>query len=185
MLVPVIWKITFSSQEKVKWLTGTRGNYYQFPDASRLEVLKHPVWCAWCRAFVEGERLKSLQELEKEAADYADVNSAKAKWVIRETSRVRDKVGALAKRLAESNARLAWLKERMAPPKCLECGFPEIIDLGDGQEVPSPCSSGTLVIGGVMMCSTAFRNYLYTPEGDRLPTEAEPTHWRMRDEPDE
>ncbi len=183
--MPLIYKITFLPQGEVQWLTGTRGNYYQFPDASRLEVHKHPVWCAWCRAFVEGERIESIQELEKETADYADVNSAKAEWVLRETSRVRDKVGVLAKRLAESNTRLAWRKERTAPPKCLECGTTEIIGLGDGQEVPSPCSPGTLTIGGVMMCSTAFRNYLYTPEGDRIMTEAKPTRWRLRDEPDE
>ncbi len=176
--MPVMYKITLLPKGEVRTFTGTRGNYYLLSDDLKIEVRKWPVWCRECQAFSEGEHIQSVPELEQAVADYSDINSAENQRVL-QLSFIRDKAEFIAKRLAERTARLQWRRGRTAPPKCLECGTMDIVDLGDGQEVASPCSPGTLTIGGVAMCSTAFRNYFYTPEGDRIPIKTQPSRWYM------
>jgi hypothetical protein len=176
--MPGMYEITLLPEKKVHRFCGTRGNYYQLPDGSKLDVHRKPVWCRHCQAFSEGEWLQSVPELEQAIAAYSDINSAERQRVL-QSSFIQDKAGSLAKRLAQSTVRLQWRKGRATPPKCLECGTTEIVDLGNGQEIASPCSPGTLTIQLVGMCSTEFRNYFYTPEGNRIPMETQPSYWHM------
>ena len=176
--MPALYEITFLPEGNIHSLCGTRGNYYQFADGSKLKVHGNPVWCRQCQSFVEAEWLQSVPELEQAVANYSDVNSAESQRIL-QPSYIRETAGYLAERLAESKTRLQWRRGRIALPKCLECGTTDISDLGDGQEIPSPCSPGTLTIDWVGMCSTAFRNYFYTPEGDRIPIDTQPSYWHM------
>lgn len=176
--MPGLYKVTLLPEGKVHSLSGTRGNYYQLPGGQTLTVRAIPIWCRQCQAFSEGENIKSVEELERDVADCSDVNSAQSRRIL-DSRYFRDKSGILAKRLAESRTRLEWRQDRSALPKCLACGTTDVMDLGDGQEIVSPCSLGTLTIAWVGMCSTAFRNYYYTPEGDRIPMETRPSRWHM------
>ena len=176
--MPALYEITLLPEGKVHDFCGTRGNYYQLPDGSKLNVYGSPVWCRQCQAFSEAEWLQSIPELEQAVANYSDVNSAESQRIL-QSDLIRDKSGYLAERLTESEIRLQWRRNRTAPPKCLECGTTDVMDLGDGQEITSPCSPGTLTIEWVGMCSTAFRNYFYTTEGDRIPLDTQPSRWHM------
>jgi len=176
--MPGMYEITLLPEKEVHRFCGTRGNYYQLPDGSKLNVHGKPAWCRQCQAFLEAEWIQSVPELEKAITDYSDIDSTESQRVL-QLSFVRDKAESLARRLSERTIRLQWREGRAAPPKCLECGTTDVIDLGDGQEIASPCSPGTLTICWVGMCSTAFRNYFYTPEGDRILMETQPTRWHM------
>ncbi len=176
--MPGMYEITLLPEKEVHCFYGTRGNYYQLPDGSKLDVHGNPVWCRQCQTFSEVEWLQSVPELEQAIADYSDVSSAKSQRIL-QLSGLRDKAASLAKRLAERTTRLQWRGGRISPPKCLECGTTNVVDLGSGQEIVSPCSPGTLTIELVGMCSTAFRNYFYTPEGDRMSTQTQPSRWHM------
>jgi hypothetical protein len=168
--MPGMYEITLLPEKEAHRFYGTRGNYYRLLDGSKLDVDGKPVWCRQCQAFSEAEWLQSVPELEQAIADYSDIDSAKSQRIL-QSSYVQDKAAYLGELLAERTARLQWRQGRTSPSKCLECGTTEVVDLGDGQEIASPCSSGTLTIQLVGMCSTAFRNYFYTPEGDRIPIE--------------
>ncbi len=176
--MPGMYEITLLPKKEVHRFYGTRGNYYQLPDGSKLDVHGSLVWCRQCQAFLEAEWLQSVPEIEQAVVAYSDVNSAESQRVL-QVSGVGDKAGFLAEQLAERTTRLQWRRSRTSPPKCLECGTTDVADLGDGQEIASPCSPGTLIIELVGMCSTAFRNYFYTPEGDRISVETQPSYWHM------
>ena len=176
--MPGVYEVILLPEGKVHSLYGSRGNYYQLPDDLALTVCAVPVWCRRCQTFFEGEDIGSVQGLEQEVTDYSDINSAGSRRIL-EISLLRNDTADLAELLAESKTRLEWRIGRIAPPKCLECGTTDIVHLGEGQEIASPCSPGTLTITCVGMCSTAFNNHYYTPEGDRIPMETQPSRWHM------
>lgn len=49
--------------------------------------------------------------------------------------------------------------------------------LPEGVPVPHPHGDGMIQIDCVGMCSTSFNEWFFTPEGDRIPRDTQPTYW--------
>jgi hypothetical protein len=172
---------------QIRWLpdgpteefAGSRGNYYEFAEADRLDLLSTPVWCHRCAQITHGEDLSTIEEIDKEIRDLTDPESELCRMtrhgLVEELCGKGDEF--LRDRLAETRRRRRWREARKAPPKCILCGSTEIIVLPIGEAVPSPRGEGQVRVEIVGMCSTSFNEWFFTPEGDRIPRNTRPTYW--------
>jgi hypothetical protein len=179
--MPAMYDINFSDGRGGKFF-GTRGNYYEFADGTRLDMHSTPAWCHRCGAIANAERIESFAELEQQLADLHDPTSELYKLTTRNL--LEDFVPSFgrdfhASQVAETERRRAWRRTRVAPPKCIGCGSTDVLILPFDEPVPHPTEPGvTITLRCVGMCSTNFNEWFFTPEGDRIPRDTKPTYWR-------
>lgn len=75
---------------------------YEFEDGVHLNIKRTFVWCAGCQGVQWGESIPDLEDLEKLLVDLPS---------------------------SDLERRIAWRRERVSGPRCLECGSTDICPL--------------------------------------------------------
>jgi hypothetical protein len=178
--MPGLYEIRWLPEGRTEKFPGSRGNYYEFSESDRLNLHSVPVWCHRCVKITHGEELSTVDEIDKQIRDLNDPSSESY-----HVSRIDvldellpDKGDQLLQeRIAELRRRRRWREGRQSPPKCIYCGTSEILVLPMVVPVPNPIGDGEIQIDCVGMCSTIFNEWFFTPEGDRIPRDTQPTYW--------
>ena len=173
--MPPVYEITFFPSGDVCEFFGSRGDYYELEDGSHLDVWSKLVWCRRCGDFTEGESIEALEEIDRHLDELGDPTSE-----LYHFTRDAHFRSLFAEQLRR---RRRWRMGRQHPPKCLECGSTAIIVLPLGERVRDPNGPGWIEVTITGHCSTQFNNRFYTPEGDRIPRDTEPTYWMWTGEP--
>lgn len=161
--MPAVYEIRFLPEGRIEELSGSRGNYYEFPDGRRMEVETTPVWCRPCGRVTEGEEVETLAQIDRELADLHDPTSER----YRSTQRPpRDDGHELRLFLIDrARRRRTWREVRVSPAKCLACGSADIVVFPDQQPVPHPAGTGTVTVACVGLCTTLPTGRIFTPAG--------------------
>ena len=177
--MPGLYEIRFLPDGPVTRFAGSRGNYYEFADGSRLDLHTTPVWCRRCGQVTHGEKIETLEQIDREIADLQDPGTyAHQMWtegVVNETLGGGDE--RRQSYIEEVRKRRWWRAGRSSPPKCIRCGSADIFVFPVDEPCPNPAGPGTAEVRMIGMCSTDFNEWFFTPEGDRLPRDATPTYW--------
>ncbi|HEX8915109.1 MAG TPA: hypothetical protein VF796_22350 [Humisphaera sp.] len=181
--VPGLYTITFLPDGHPKDFAGSRGNYYELPDGTHVDLRSEPVWCHACAKVTHGEEIEPLAEIEKLVADLRDPSSEAYRSIMRATDPLLD--GLLPRdkfrrsRLEDLDRRRRWRALRVAPPKCIRCGSTDILQLPVGTPVAIPGTGRTVLVHIRGMCSTDFNEWFFTVDGDRIPRDTKPTYWHL------
>ena len=162
-----------------------RGIYYEFPDGCLIDLETHLAWCANCRTFTDGELIQSPDEIRQQIADLQNPESAAykfAEWNEQQIEMATGKSDANYResRITQLASRLKWRLQRIAPPKCIQCGstdivFPLSMDETESEiEIPDV---GPVRVESAGISSTEFMNWFFTPEGDRIARKTTPGYW--------
>jgi hypothetical protein len=175
--MPALYEIRCLPKGTTDEFAGSRGNYYEFEDGSRIDVRSEPVWCRRCGNYTHGESIESLDEIDRQLADLEDPHSE----LYRMTEASLSGPGGRFRRhwLELTEQRRRWRERRISPPRCLLCGSTELVSLPKGVEVPDPRGAGTVVLRVIGHCSTSFNEWFFTPEGERIPRDTRPTYWAL------
>ncbi len=140
---------------------------------SAVTIRRQYAWCHQCQQTVSAELLEDLPSLEAELTQAngrgEEFYSGFAFGNTWEEEKIRY--------LDDLKQRISLRKARVAPPKCLDCGSPNIIGMpesdGDDDEGPivqpieHPGCGGTLTITSIgLALNRAW--FFYTPEGDKI-----------------
>jgi hypothetical protein len=177
--MPGLYEIHWLPEGRTEKFAGSRGNYYEFSDTDRLDLDSVPVWCHRCAKITHGESLPSLDEIDQQIHDLhdpaSDLYHMTRHGVLDEFFGKGQEL--LQEQLAKLQRRRQWRATRKSPPKCIHCGSAEIIELPLGKPVANPAGAGEIELQLIGMCSTSFNEWFFTPEGDRIPRETQPTYW--------
>jgi hypothetical protein len=154
--VPVLYEISYLPEGRVERFAGSWGDYYEFPDGSRLDVLTSPVWCRPCGRITLGEEIASVEEIDREIA----VLLGPGGWACSAFER--------RKYVDRLRARRRWRERRTSPPKCLACRTTDVVVFPVNRAAPNPVGPGTVEVRSIGMCSTDADHWRFTPEGDRV-----------------
>lgn len=144
---------------------------YRFDDGSTMFVDTRAAWCRKCREFVLAENLKSPEEIEWGAREFA---AQRAKMyllpfnIISQADQDRINLKLLEKSLDEARNWRAALQKRMSPPRCLECGgadFVTIVEDGTLMAHPGDASRRIRVEPDIIHASMASTGRVYDTEG--------------------
>ena len=176
-----MYEIKFLPEGRVERFYGSRGNYYEFEDGSRLDMHTTPVWCRRCCGEVtHGERIESTQDIDRQIADLHDPSTFAYKRCF--DSLYHEMFGKgeelRQKHLEELGKRKRWRAGRSSPPRCIYCGTTDIFVFPVNRPVPNPAGPGTVEVRSIGMCSTDFNEWFFTPEGERIPRDTQPIYWR-------
>jgi hypothetical protein len=161
-----LYKIRFLPEGREIERCGSRGNWYELEDGSRLKVQTTPIWCRRCNGITEGEQVESLGEIDQRLAGLRDPTSER--YVFRR--HVRDHA------IEETEKRRPWRERRVSPAKCIRCGATDIVVFPMDVEIPNPAGPGTVEVTCIGLCTPAgSNNWSFTPEGDRMPSKASAT----------
>jgi hypothetical protein len=178
--MPELYEIRWLPDGPIQSLVGSRGNHYELPNGEQLDLQSAPVWCHRCGKITLGEYLSSVEEISQQIRDLHDPSSELygllfLPGVFEEPI---EEVNARRKwHIAELRRRLQWREGRRSPAKCIFCGTTELIVLPEGTPIAIPGHPGEFQIDCVGMCSTEFNEWIFTPEGDRIPRNTRPTYW--------
>lgn len=149
-----------------------RPRFYEITDDTRVAIQDRVVWCLTCRALQTGEVLPTAESIEqrREALERHQLEERDYRYLQMsgdtEAEYVKDQ-------LKDSATALRWRQQRVAPPRCLECGSSDFIDIpmlfdAEGIEYyPHPDCGGKLVqTKGMFARADSFS--LYDAEGNRL-----------------
>jgi hypothetical protein len=189
-LMPATYTIKYlqSGHNEEIWLT--RGIYYELADGSTLDVHTLLVWCATCRQFTDGEWIESPSQIRQQIAELNDCKSEAyqiTEWtdeLIRKDNPHGKMKSFRLSRIADLESRLEWSINRSSPPKCILCGNSDIfypLTKNDNESEIEIPGLGKVCIEEVGISSTEFMNWYFTPEGDRIPRDSQPTYWGIPD----
>lgn len=181
--MPGFYEVRYPGESPNAEYAGMRGNYYELPDGSHVDLSSRPCWCVTCNTVTDGEWVETLQELEDELKDLHDPNSElfqfheKSEEIGQIPGHPFKRIGFREKAIERTHERITWRKLRTAPPKCIICGstaihFPRnedgCVEI-DGRTVVWILAKG--------MCSTLFNEWYFTVAGDRIPRDTSPKYW--------
>jgi len=175
--MPAVYQFRFVPGGETQEFYGSRGDHYELPDGTHIDLRSSPVWCRRCNEFADGEAIEEIEEIDRQIADLRDPQSELFRFY-KESSTGSIGVDGIHF-ISELVKRRCWDESRKSPPKCLGCGSPEIVLLPEGQKVTNPTGSGWIEVTVTGLSSTPFMNRYYTTEGDRIPTHTKPTYWRL------
>jgi hypothetical protein len=185
--MPGLYRLSYYPDGPTHDLAGSRGNYYEFPDGTRLDMETTPAWCYQCNGISEGEEIMTLEEIDQKLADLGDPASELYRFTMRNLFEgikgLEDLQGPQRRDefrlqlITEARRRRAWRETRSSPPKCIRCGSTNIFLYPVNRPAPNPAGPGTVELTIVGMCSTSFNEWFFTPEGDRIPRDTKPTYW--------
>jgi hypothetical protein len=179
--MPSYLKITFMPEGKiVDWCVNDDCFYAM--DGYQIQISTWPVWCNQCREFTDGEIIHSLEELTAcaarlESGELAREHEQRTAWSTQQyaadAGNVDEKRVRAKRRREKSELRMArreieWRTQRRSPPRCLGCGTTDIVDFRHDEEVPSPCSDGTVRIEYAGHCRSMNPKAYYTAEGEEI-----------------
>ena len=73
--MPFHYEFRFFPDGRVEQFCGSRGNYYEFQDGSRLDMYTTPVWCRRCCKITHGEKADTVEEIDQQLADLRNPRS--------------------------------------------------------------------------------------------------------------
>jgi hypothetical protein len=178
--VPAFYALTYQPDGRVERFAGSRGNYYEWTDGTRLEMDTTPAWCHACAAVRHGEQLQTVEELDQQIAALHDPRSELYRSRAKDYNGEHKDLGeAFARRYrAPLEQRRVWRAARASPPRCTACGSTDLYIYPLDVTVPNPAGEGSVTVRVLGMCSTDFNEWFFTPEGDRIPQDTKPTYWR-------
>jgi hypothetical protein len=136
---------------------------YRLADGTRLHVEQDPAWCPACRAFVAAERVPTVEELEREVAEF----QAGDPDLLRQWAFVSGGQTA-AGRIAELRRRVEWRRGRRSPARCLRCGGGGVAPLPVDGEFRHPQTGERVVVGGSGWADAVPWFAEFSPEGKLL-----------------
>jgi len=177
--MPAFYEISFLPSERVEQFAGSRGNYYEFEDGTRLDMHTTPVWCRRCIEITHGEEIETLEEINQQLADLRNPRSELYQFLARDFIHEYKDLGEAFTRMhsEERERRRYWRERRVSPPRCIHCGSPDIFVFPINQSVANPVGHGTVEVTIRGMCSTVFNEWFFTPEGERIPRDTKSTYW--------
>jgi hypothetical protein len=166
--MPAFYRITFLPEGRTQDFAGSRGNYYRFVGGAEIQLYSDPVWCERCAKVTHGEKIESVQEIDKRIADLERLAAEIRREMTRPPLPTPDAPGDRhqQEQIAELKLRREWRMRRGSPPKCLVCGSTAIVPLKHGR--PVRIAAGTVRCDCVGMCSTSFNQWYYSSEGDLI-----------------
>jgi hypothetical protein len=167
--LPGLYRLTFLPEQRTQDFAGSRGNYYRLDDGSQITLHSRPVWCNRCDKVTHGEEIESIEEIDKEIARQERLAAEYWRDIARPPLPTPDAPGDRhqRERIAELQLRRTWRLNRRSPPRCIQCGSAEIVQLEHRK--PVHAGHGTVVLEMIGMCSTGFNMWYFTPEGERIP----------------
>ena len=177
--MPAFYQITFLPQGRVVEFAGCRGNYYEFDDGSHLDLHTTPAWCHPCGKITHGEELETLEDIDRQLADLRNPRSDLYRFLARDFNHEYKDLGEAftLKHSEERLQRRRWRAARVSPPRCIHCGSTDVVVFPVDQPVRNPAGPGTVEVSIKGMCSTSFNEWYFTPEGERIPRDTQPTYW--------
>lgn len=127
--MPAMYEIEYMPEGRVERFFGSRGNYYEFEDGSRLDMHTTPVWCRQCGDFRHGEEIETIQDIDKRIADLHDPSAFAYQMcfnsLYHETTGKGDE---FRRKLVEDLVRRRrWREHRVSLPRCIHCGSTDIV----------------------------------------------------------
>ena len=181
--MPALYRIKYLPDGPEMDVCGTRGNYYEFDDGSRLDVHTTLIWCRQCATIRDGERIESLEDIDRQIKDLNDPASElyrmTANSVLQELTGRGEEFRL--EQIEKLKRRRRWREARTSPPKCISCGSTDLYVFPVNEVGPNPTAPGEVEVNIIGMCSTDFNNWFFTPEGDRIPRDTKPTYWHHPD----
>ena len=177
--MPACYEFMFFPEGRVEQFGGSRGNYYEFADGTRLDMHTTPVWCHNCGKIAHGEMIETLEEMNQQLADLRNPRSELYRFLAKDFTHEYKDLGEAFTRMhgEERERRRRWRTGRVSPPRCLRCGSTNIFVFPINQSVSNPAGPGTVEVIIRGMCSTYFNEWFFTPEGERIPRDTKPTYW--------
>jgi hypothetical protein len=109
------------------------------------------------------KKIPSVSELESEIAKLeSDDQEALKVWTFVSNGQ------PLSARIAELRKRIKWRQTRSNPPRCLECGGFEIVELPATDEFPHPATGEPVVEVSAGWADTEPWYAVFSPEGERI-----------------
>ena len=181
--MPGYYDIIYPDSRPDTEYAGMRGNYYELPDGSQVDVLSRPCWCVNCNSVTDGEWIESIAELEQKSQDLnnPETDTYKFHEQTEEIAKIPgvpcERVGFRENAIEKNNERLKWRRLRVDSPKCIICGSRSI-------HYPDENNDGAVTIDGTIvvwirnrrMCSTLFNEWFFTVDGDRIPRDTQPKY---------
>lgn len=175
--MPAVYQIRFLPGGETQEFYGSRGDHYELPNGTHIDLRSSPVWCRQCNGFTNAEAVEALEEIDRQIGNLRDPKSELFQLY---QDRSTGLIGMDGIRfISDLEKRRRWRKSRKSPPKCLGCGSAEIVLLLEDQKVINPTGPGWIEVTVTGLCSTLFMNRFYTPEGDRIPRDTKPTYWTL------
>lgn len=166
--MPSIYEVKFFPEGRVANFAGSHRNVYALARGISLSMEITPVWCQGCRGMSNGERIDSLEEIDRMLADLSDPDSK----VCRLFANSVDRDEFLQGMREDALLRRRWRETRSAPPKCIHCGSTAVFVVPLREPFANPDGPGTIELCPVGIYTENFGNddpYQYfTPEGDRI-----------------
>lgn len=181
--MPGYYKVKYSNGSADSEYAGMRGNYYELPDGSHVEVTSCPCWCLNCGTVTDGEWIETIEELEQHLVDLNNSNSGayqfheKSEGIAQIPGMPRQRIGFRENAIEKTIERLRWRQMRTAPPKCILCGSTAIHFPHDDDGRVEIDGRIVVWIQPEGMCSTLFNEWYFTVDGDRIPRDTQPTYW--------
>lgn len=166
--MPAMYKLTFLPDGRTRSFAGSRGNYYRLANGTEITLHSDPIWCERCRTVGHGERIESIQAIDRQIADLKRLAAEIRRNQKSPPTPATDAPGDRhqQKQITDLMLRREWRAQRTSAPKCLNCGSTAILKLEHGKAVPIP--EGMVRCEFVGLCSTNFNEWPFTPEGDRI-----------------
>jgi len=148
---------------------------YQFTDGSTMFIDTRAAWCPQCRAFVLVEKLTSADELEIRVREFAADREKTPLLpfdIISEAEQRKMYRDLLEKGLIEARQWRAALRNRLSPPRCLECAGTSFILLAtDESWIVHPGDSRRMIHtdSGIIHAELSSVGRLYDTEGNVHP----------------
>jgi hypothetical protein len=136
---------------------------YRLPDGSRLHIEQQPAWCSVCKRFVTAEEVPSVESLQAEVAKFenGDPETLKCWAFISNGAPVED-------RIAELRRRIKWRRNRVSPPRCLDCGSIKITAIPCSGEFTHPETGERVVEVSNGWTDIGSWNAEFSPEGESI-----------------
>src|ERR1700722_2688975 len=73
--MPAVYQIRFLPGGQTEEFYGSRGDHYELPNGTHIDLRSSPVWCRRCNGFTDGEWIEALEEIDHQIADLRDPTS--------------------------------------------------------------------------------------------------------------
>jgi hypothetical protein len=134
---------------------------YRLDDGSKLHVEQQPAWCRVCGSFVAAELLQPAEDIEREIGRLQP-------WIGDRQPRRAGQRKRAEESLAEHQRRLRWRRDRVGPPRCLQCSSVEVVPIPGSGEFAHPATGERVISASSGFADTDLWFAEFSPEGERL-----------------
>jgi len=157
----VQYRLPESNREE--WVLYSAFLNYLLPGGRRLGVGQTPAWCPTCGRFALAEDIPSIQSMEDEIRkiDGCDAKTVQT-WAFVSNGRRIEELRM------DFCLRIEWRRNRINPPRCLECGGFGTIAIQIHGEFLHPSTGEPVIEVGSGWADAGPWEAEFTPEGDRI-----------------